>query len=355
MIMKDYFTIDDKQRVRIEALEADYKALIETPDNCRPMIVIKAPRSAKVSWEEKLASPEVMLKDYLDSLRFNFDLKDDSLPLVRVDFGTAAFASAFGCEIYTPPNNLPACRSHSLKNSKDVYKLEQPGRLAGLFEKVEQFSEFYLKNLPEGVHIQHIDIQSAFNTAYLIRGNDIMTDFYDAPEDVEALLDIVTDYMIAQWPWIRSISTQKEGWFYDWGVMWKGAARLSNCCLHMISPQFYIDHIKSRDQRFLDAVGTGRMHYCGSHPEVMEELFTMPGVNGLDYDGNLHDLWKMSEWAPKGMPILDGIGDNEKDRAKLNRLMSGDVPKKRNIIYYVYSESQESGREIYEGLKKVLY
>ena len=25
-------------------------------------------------------------------------------------------------------------------------------------------------------------------------------------------------------------------WFFDWGALWKGAARISNCSMHMISP-----------------------------------------------------------------------------------------------------------------------
>lgn len=50
-----------------------------------------------------------------------------------------------------------------------------------------EWTEIYLDNLPEGMLIQHPDIQSPFDTAHLVRGDDILLDFYDDPAAVARL------------------------------------------------------------------------------------------------------------------------------------------------------------------------
>lgn len=349
---KDYFTIDDKQLARIQRLEADYKRLIERPDDCRPMFQLVDCSRPRPTWEEVLASPEAMLMESLDAIRPHLAMADDALPIIRAEFGTAIYPSAYGCEIRVPTNSLPACYSHALQNAEDVIGLPVPAQVAGLFAEVERFSKFYMENLPEGVNIQHMDIQSAFNSAYLIRGNDILTDFYDCPELVEALLDHVTDYMIAQQPWISSMTSNHDGWFYDSDALWKGEARISNCSLHIISPAFYTDHVMARDQRFFQSIGGGRVHYCGTEDKVIDHLFKLEDVNGLDYDPELHDLWEMCERAPKHFPLMQAVGKSEKSLAILDRLLRGDWPEKRNLIFTIYVANADEGRALMHNLRR---
>lgn len=64
--------------------------------------------------------------------------------------------------------------------------------------KLKEFQDYFLKNKPVDIPIQHPDIQGPINTAHLIRGNDILYDFYDYPEETRMLLKKVTDCMI-QW------------------------------------------------------------------------------------------------------------------------------------------------------------
>ena len=69
--------------------------------------------------------------------------------------------------------------------------------MPGWYGKLAEWTAIWKEHLPEGVHIQHPDIQSAFNSAHLIRGNDILTDFFDHPAELDLLLDKVTDFMLA--------------------------------------------------------------------------------------------------------------------------------------------------------------
>ena len=237
MNLKTYLRIDDSDRARFEELYARYRMLHAAPQQCRPMIIISTPVDGLPTWEERLADPLVMLAADLDQLRPHLELQDDRVPTVRVQFGTAQVAAAFGCRIVIPENNLPAAGDHVLARAEDVYGLALPALDAGWYGKLAGWTAIWQEHLPEGVHIQHPDIQSAFNSAHLIRGNDILTDFYDHPAELDLLLDKVTDFMVAILKHTKAAISDDPDWFFDWGALWKGAARISNCSMHMISPR----------------------------------------------------------------------------------------------------------------------
>lgn len=347
--LKNYLQLGDYHLKRFENVYNRYKKLYLDPEICEPMFIINTPIEEQSSWEERLADPRIMLKEELNAIRPHLEIEDDRVPTVRVQFGTAQVAAAFGCEIFIPPNSLPAAGSHVIKDSKDVYKLDKPSLEAGWYGKLKEYTEFYLENLPEGVHIQHPDIQSPFNTAHLIRGNDILLDFYDDPDAVDVLLDKVTDYMIDLTFYLKDMISEDKEWFFDWGALWKGVARISNCSMHLISPELYKKHVLPRDIRFLQTIGGGRIHYCGTSDKVIDEFFKNTAVTGLDYDEQYHDLWSLSERAPKHLTLLCSTNNNSQT---MKRLLSGDWPNKQNIIIMTNASSIEEGRELLKNLRQ---
>ena len=349
--MKNYLQINDKQLVFFEKLYQRYHELHLSPETCRPMIIVNTPVDNLPVWEERLADPEVMLRAELDSLRPHLELGDDRVPTVRVQFGTAQIAAAFGCEMYFPPNNLPAAKNHVLTHAEDVYQLALPELDAGWYGKLFEWTKMWLEVLPNGVHIQHPDIQSTFNSAHLIRGNDIFTDFFENPNELKILLDRVTDFMINITLYTKGMISSDSEWFFDWGALWKGAARISNCSMHMISPQFYRDFVFQRDIRFFEAVGGGRMHYCGTADEVIDDFFKVPNIFGLDVEYYLHDFWQLAQRAPRQTVIMP-TGAFGEDSPELRRLLSGDWPAKRNIIITVKASSVEAGRNLLKKLRQ---
>ncbi len=353
MNLNKYLQLDDRHLARFDLICNNYKKMYEDPAGCEPMFIINTP-VALPAWEERLKDPLVMLKAELDSLRPHLELEDDRLPTVRVQFGTAQIAAAFGCEMFIPENNLPAAGSHVLKNAEDAYGLKLPSLEDGWYGKLKQYTGIFRENLPQGVHIQLPDIQSAFNSAHLIRGNDILLDFYDDPEALEALLDRITDYMIKLVPYLNSMINGDKEWFFDWGAMWKGAARISNCSMHMISPGMYFEHILPRDIRLMKAIGGGRIHYCGTNDQVIDEFFKNPEITGLDYDIRYHDLWSLSERAPKYLTLAAFQWEDKgaEEEKMLQRLLNGDWPKKRNIILQLSASSVEEGKALLKELRK---
>lgn len=345
--MKAAVTIDQS---RFADVYARYRLLHEQPECCRPMIIVNTPVPLP-SWEERLADPLVMLRSELDELRPHLEIGDDRVPTVRVQFGTAQIAGAFGCRIVIPANNVPAAGSHVLANAADVHQLALPALDAGWYGKLAEWTALWKTHLPDGVHIQHPDIQSAFNSAHLIRGNDIFTDFVDAPADLDALLDKVTDFMLAITRHTRAIISDDPDWFFDWGAMWKGTARISNCSMQMISPAMYREHVLPRDIRFFESIGGGRMHYCGITGAVIDEFFRVPSITGLDVDFDHHDFFGLCERAPHPVVLLNTI-PLKRESPVLQRLLRGDWPQKRNVIIIAEAPSVADARTLLHQLRQ---
>ncbi|MEI6083153.1 MAG: uroporphyrinogen decarboxylase family protein [Verrucomicrobiota bacterium] len=349
--MTNWLQTTDADLAWFEDVYRRYRLLHTDPANCTPMIIINAPVEQIPTWEQRLADPLVMLRAELDQIRPHVELHDDKVPSVRVQFGTAQVAAAFGCELTVPPNSLPAAATHVLQQAEDVGNLAMPSLDAGWYGKLAEWTRLWQELLPPGVEIQHPDIQSAFNTAHLIRGNDILTDFYDCPQLVDELLDKVTDFMIALTRHLKVMISADREWFLDWGSMWRGGARISNCSMHMISPEFYREHVLARDRRFFAEVGGGRMHYCGSYSEVIGEFFKVPMIYGLDFDISHHDFFELCEAAPERVVLCAGDGIESK---LVSRLLAGDWPRKRNIIVHVGVKSMAEGRAVLGKLRAMV-
>jgi len=352
--MNDYtksptLRLGDKDLERLDRVYRDYRMLYENPEQSYPMVIVNIPVANSPSWQQQLANPMVMLNTQLEQLRTHLEIGDDCAPAVRINFGTGQVAAAFGCPLKDVENSLPAVKTPILKEAKDSYRLSMPALNAGWYDKLSQWNEIWLEHLPEGIAIQHPDIQGPFNTAHLIRGNDILTDFYDDPESVEHLLDLVTDYMIKLVPHLKSMIGEDEGWFLDWLAMWKGAGRISNCSTTMIDPEFYKRFIFPRDQRLIDSIGGGRIHYCGGSREIIHTFFTIAGLGGLDCDCQYHDLWELSLRAPAHVPLI--FQQYGQPFPFMNRLLKGDWPKKRNVIIITQASTIEEGKKLYQDIR----
>jgi hypothetical protein len=149
----------------------------------------------------------------------------------------------------------------------------------------------------------------------------------------------------------KSMISSDSDWFFDWGSMWKGFARISNCSMQMISPELYCEHVLPRDIRFFESIGGGRMHYCGITPAVIEEFFKVPCITGLDVDCGRHDFFALCERAPSRC-VLTPNGAFHAKSTDVERLLKGDWPAKRNIIVRVSAPSTDDGKRLLERLRE---
>lgn len=342
------YRLTDRQLHAIEETRRNYRLFYEDPARARPALLINPAVPSPWTVRERTHDREKMLTHGLETVKTHIEVGDDYVPAVRVEFGTGQVAHAYGCRMYEPENSPPCSEGYIMQSIEEAETMPLPGLKDGWFGRLEEYSEFFRKNLPEGVALQIPDIQGTFNNAHLVRGNDILFDFYDEPELLRTLFSRMTDHLIELTKWTSSLCTpEKDGFFCDWGCLWKGGVRISNCSLHMISTEFYKEFIRGEDQRLINAMGSGRIHYCGEHDNgLMDSFFEMPHMTGVDFDGKYHDLWTLSERAPENVTLL--VYATPEIRA---RLLSGDWPKKRNIIIQCYAASAEQGRELYARLR----
>lgn len=338
-----------------EKLIQKYKDLYENPLTCEPLVQVIFPVKHSYTIKEALDSPEKMLANQMETINARLAVGDDFLPALRADFGTAQIAAMYGCPIKIMEDSEPCCAKHILEDIEDVEQLETPSMTSGWMPKVDEFQRYFLEHKSENVAIQHPDVQGPFNSAHLIRGNDIIYDFYDDPENVQVLLNKVADFMV-DWISYTTRETQPEkGWIYDRGGLWRGNARLCNCSLQIVSPTIYRENIMASDDRFLKAVNLGRVHYCGSYREIIDDLFKLKYMTNLEIDSTYHDLVETCEKAPEQVSIMFCDWSNEPgNREWYDKIMSGDIPKKRNIVVQAKAENIEDAKRVYYNLKNQL-
>ncbi len=338
-----------------EKMIQKYKDLYENPLTCEPLVQVTFPVKNTYSVPETLTSPAKMLANQLETIEARLAVGDDYLPALRVNFGTAQIAAMYGCPLRVMEGSDPCCEKHILEDIEEVDQLGTPSMTRGWNPKVDEFQRYFLEHMPEGLVIQHPDVQGPFNTAHLIRGNDIIYDFYDDPERVEVLMHKVADFMV---DWIGYVTRETHPdpeWFYDRGGLWRGRARLCNCSLQIVSPSIYRDHIMAADERFLKAVKLGRVHYCGSYGEVLDDLFRLEDMTNLEIDSTFHDIVTTCEKAPERVSIMFCDWSNEPgNREWYDKIMAGEIPEKRNIVIQAKAENIEDAKRVYDNLKNKL-
>ncbi len=339
----------------IKKTEQKYKALNNNYKSCEPLVNISISPKNLAPIDKVLDSPQKMLEWSKQIADLHLEIKDDYIPMVRVEFGTAQIAAAFGSELAYFEGSLPAAKTHPLRNIDDVYTMSMPDMNHQLGQKLIEYSKYYKANLAGLYPFQHPDVQSTFNSAHLIRGNDILYDFYDNSKEVRTLLAKVTDYMIYWIEQSKPYITDIEGMFYDSGGLWKGGARISNCSLQMISPALYDEFIIKEDKRFLKAMGGGRIHYCGEHKQILKSLFTINEMYSLEIDSQYHDICEVCEQAPENVTVMFcdwSVGNT--NQKWLDKLLSGEIPKKRNILIQGKADSLYDAQKLYDKLKTAL-
>ena len=334
MIDISSYKLSNKQLKRYEKLDDEYKQMYTDPKNCIPKFIMPVKGTFNPTWEEMLSDKEIMLKHHLYSNLAHLEVEDDCVLSARVDFGTCVVANAFGCEVFYPVNNLPCAKDHVVKTKEQIYSLKVPDIESAPYRKVREWTEYFVKNLPDGCHMMMADIQGPFNNAHLVRGTDIFFDMYDDIDAFYKLMDVVTDatieYAKAQREWIKT----EAGWQYDWSALWKGNARISNCSLHMIGRDLYIDHVMKYDMKLIEKMNGARMHYCGTAKNVIEEMAKIPHITGIDYDSLLHDIEETMENVPDDLTILQSLSLSSDMAKKI--LSSKTWPyKKRNVIFFL--------------------
>ncbi|MHB9071772.1 MAG: uroporphyrinogen decarboxylase family protein [Sedimentisphaerales bacterium] len=196
----------------------------------------------------------------------------DFVPAVRADTGAINCASVFGVK-YTVPEHtkpvvteyLPYERIMQFEMPKDISSL---GVLPKMLEHVEYHKQALMKSgLSEHILIGHCDLQGPFDIAAMVRGHDIFTDFYEAPDFVHHIMKICTKVFVTVAKLHSNLICSKTQFGISDGIyMENGFGRICADTDILVSPQLHEDFIFPYLQEALNALGGGWLHYCGGLP-----------------------------------------------------------------------------------------
>jgi hypothetical protein len=212
---------------------------------------------------------------------------------VRANYGTGILPTCFGAELFimdrelnTLPTTLPLAAPDAISRLLDN---GPPDPSAGLGAAVFHFGERLagiLQRHPAiaaAVHVVHPDLQGPMDVAELLWGSGIFVDVFDQPERVKALLDLICEtYAVVLEKWYGIFPPPLETYAVHWGMLHKGRIMLRDDSAMNFSPAMYEEFIKPYDQRLLDALGGGAIHFCGRGEHFIESMSDSPGLHAVN-------------------------------------------------------------------------
>jgi hypothetical protein len=265
-----------------------------------------------------LGDEPLMLLDQLAAVNAIVHARNQRVPNIRCNYGTGILSSLFGPELFWMPEELDTLpTTRALAGADPIGALlvgGEPDLDSGWGARVFATAEFFKETLApypklaEVVWIYHPDLQGPVDIAELMLGEHLLLGFYDRPEEVRAVLELVTrTYIRFMKRWLALVPPREGGRFSaHWERLIPGQIMLRGDSLVNLSPEVYAEFVRPCDERILAELGGGAMHYCGKADHCLEAM-TRPGgpelVNSSQPD--LNDPAKLLEFTVGRGRILD--------------------------------------------------
>ena len=302
----------DERKARLQAFwsgESNEPALHKSgwawPEGFDPQYPVgKNTREAFWDWDYNLQAQ-------LATCRVRSQFRDDWVPMVFPYLGTGVLASAFGCEVNFPDWDQPWTRP-IVRCPEDVGKLHQPEPSEGLLGQVLEFTRYLGEAVDWQLPVRVTDIQGPLDTASLIWDyTDFMTSFYEAPEAVAQVLDMVTQLIV---DFVKLQEEVVQGEFVRmhcpdfWVPPGKGLS-ISEDLLATVSPSLYEQFAKPCNERLAREFNGLSVHSCGEFAFNFEHMAATEGLYCADMAAGEADFAKAVEvFTPAGIAISIRVG-----------------------------------------------
>ncbi len=229
-----------------------------------------------------------------------------ALLAVRCNYGTGILPSLFGGERFLMDRDidtLPACRplEGGARAVKRLVDQGVPNLNAGQGETALRMGQYFvqlLKDCPRlarYVHLYHPDLQGPMNICEMLWGSALYLDLYDKPDLVRAFLSLITEtYIRFMRRWdetvcsvpVRAYQETPHGVTTNHGVHWsmlhRGRIMVRNDASTNLSPAMYDDFARLFDQRLLDELGGGAIHFCGRGDHLIAKFSELSGLHAIN-------------------------------------------------------------------------
>ena len=302
--------------VHLAAVDERHIRALEWEPVDRPPITFSAPVQEPLAvypYSEAFRDPTRMLVNELigpyavmgsTPSIINSVLIQDDFPLqIRPAYGVGLVASLFGVESEVVEDNFPWVRPIGLDALKARIGRGVPEIRSGLVDRCLETMAYYKDVLaPYPVCSQYLritqpDMQGPFENAVHLWGSEIFTAFYDDPEFLRELLDLIGETWIQLCRRVAAASTERvrEGYIYQHFSIFKGNCLLKDDSCVMIAPETYLDFIRPLNEKVFGALGTGGIHWCGSGDQWRSMVVETRGLTCLDW-GN-PEMLDLADWS----------------------------------------------------------
>jgi hypothetical protein len=260
----------------------------------------KRPRPAppSIEWPHVLVNDalddfEVMALQQLELCSKALAEGSGALLAIRCNYGTAILPSLFGGERFLMDreiDTLPAGRP--LEGGADAVKrlLDQgvpdpdAGQGATTFEMGRYFMEL-LRDCPrlsKHVYVYHPDLQGPMNVCEMLWGSSLYVDLYDKPDLVRSFLSLIVETYIRFMKRWNEIVAPLDGYAVHWSMLHRGRIMVRDDAATNLSPAMYEDFVRPFDQRLLDELGGGAVHFCGRGDHLIARLAQLSGLHAVN-------------------------------------------------------------------------
>jgi hypothetical protein len=313
----DYTTAVEERRVR---------ALAWQPVD-RPPVTVSAPAPEPFRiypYAEAFADPAKMLVNELvgpgmvwgagsPSIVNSVLLRDDYPLQIRANYGIGIVASLFGAEIHVVEDNMPWVQPLGPARIEDALRRGAPDLHRGLLPRALETMAYYREALApypkcrRAIRITQTDLQGPFDIAAQLWGGEIFTAFHDRPALLRDLLELIGKSYVEVCRTVAAASTSRvgEGCIALHFTICRGSCLLKDDSSIMLSPRTYAAFIRPANERVLEALGGGGIHWCGSGQHWRPEFVGTGGLRCIDW-GNPEQL-DLPAWEAllrqRGLPV----------------------------------------------------
>lgn len=238
-----------------------------------------------------------------------------SIPNIRSNYGTSILPSLFDAETFwmadeleTLPTNKPlgeAAMDALLERGIPDFHRGFAGEAFAMADYYKQALTPYPK-IREAVQIYHPDLQGPIDVVELLWGSDLFYAFYDKPEKVKAVTELITEtYIRYLRRWFEIVPPFMNGqYMVHWGLLWKGNVLLRDDSIVNLSPEMYKEFVKPYDERVMETFGGGAIHFCGHADHCIDTLCDSKWLRAINSSQpHLNDMAKIYH-ASVGRGIL---------------------------------------------------
>ena len=238
-------------------------------------------------WEDFLIcrTPQESLHVQLDALTRQMDSCSDYVPFLEPWFGVGVFANAFGAE-YVWVEGESAQTRYTIFNEEQAAQTEMPDLDASpVMRLVLEAIDYFLNETRGEIPISCTDTQSPLDTITLLWDTaSFFTATYTAPEVVHALLQKITDVMVAFTR--RQVGSLGDAWVRPGHIMVSARCAsglsISDDNIVMVSPDHYRAFAVPYNSQLSQAFGGLAVHSCGDYIRQLPELLKIPGLVMVD-------------------------------------------------------------------------